>query len=229
MAIKAKLGGRPRIVNLLCNWLHQAFFYLDRTEKIARFIFEVFLLWIVGYLIQFLTSFPFLSFWNLIFSFVFVHTFNWIFNGNWWACMLFAFPKMKNPGEVATCCYLNEMSERIRRDSSVSGVLIFGSIARSRWHERSDIDLRILRKPGFKNAVCALLVQFRERVFALFSKQPLDMYLADDIHFLKKMRLDENPVILLMKDSSVESIYPHAKEIFLKKCNAMSENSREIF
>lgn len=221
MAIKVKVGDHARFVNLFYNWAHQAFFYLDTTEMIGHLIFETFLILIMVITVSYVVSIHFLNMWSIILCFIFVHTLSWIFNGNWWACMLFAFPHLRNPGEKATCRYLNRMAERLKKDSSISGVLIFGSLSRSTWHDRSDIDLRILRKSGFKNALSALFVQFRERLIALFSKQPLDMYLADDVAFLRKMRSDENPVILLMEDSRLKDMYPHSREGFLRKCNVV--------
>jgi len=214
---KAEVGSRARAINLIRNWLHQGFIYLDFTEMIARCFLEIgttaLLAWVIT---KALGSFE----WNLhvvIFSAITIHTLNWLLNGNWWACVLFAFPGLKNPGESATCRYLNEMRERLKKSPSISGVLIFGSLSRGKWHERSDIDLRILRKPGLWNAICAIFIQIRERVIALFSKQPLDMYLADDVDFLMKMRKDEQPIFLLKRDSRLESAYPSGREIRLER------------
>ncbi|MFA7156794.1 MAG: hypothetical protein WC123_03785 [Bacilli bacterium] len=217
MAKKASLGGNPRLFNLFRNWIHQALFYLDKTELFSRVVIEVFFILILAIFFAGGLDYASWSPWDLFFSFFIVHTLNWIFNGNWWACILFAFPNLKNPGEYSTCQYLNNMATRLRNSSSISAILVFGSISREKWHGRSDIDMRILRKTGLFNAISAVMIQMRERFYAFFSKQPLDMYLADNIEFFKNLREDEYPICLLLNDNKVKKIYPTIKEKILKK------------
>jgi hypothetical protein len=70
----------------------------------------------------------------------------------------------------------------------------------------------LLRRPGVWNGVTGVLVLARERWIALWSRQPLDIYLADGIPFLKKMRADEPPVFLKKDDLRLELAYPDGKE-----------------
>jgi hypothetical protein len=52
----------------------------------------------------------------------------------------------------------------------------------------------------------------RERFQAFLSKQPMDLFLADDIDFLKKMRSDEIPLLTLCRDERLKSLYPYCRE-----------------
>ncbi|MFA7156731.1 MAG: hypothetical protein WC123_03465 [Bacilli bacterium] len=217
MATKARLGGKPMFINLFKNWVHQSILYLDVTEKISRIIIEIVLVLFVYNILEYFFDFNGAYVVIVMLSFIIVHTINWIFNGNWWACIIFAFPKLMNPGEYSTCQYLNNMATRLRNSSSISAILVFGSISREKWHGRSDIDMRILRKTGLFNAISAVMIQMRERFYAFFSKQPLDMYLADNIEFFKNLREDEYPICLLLNDNKVKKIYPTIKEKILKK------------
>ena len=131
--------------------------------------------------------------------------------------MLFAFPHLRNPGEAATCHYLKAMAERVRKNSSVLRVLVFGSVARQVWYDRSDIDLRLVRKPGLLNAVAANCVTLRERFLAFAAGQPIDMYLADDVKFLKKMREDEPPIFLIKRGGYLDRMYPEQEETILER------------
>ncbi len=90
--------------------------------------------------------------------------------------------------------------------------MIFGSISRGQWHERSDLDVRLLRRRGPSHAVGGVLVLLRERWIALVSRQPLDVYLADGIAFLKRMRPDEPPLFLKKDDLRLDLAYPEGKE-----------------
>jgi predicted nucleotidyltransferase len=209
---KAWSGGRARWWNLPRGWAHQGFFYLDRTQRIGRVIFEIVPTAILAGGIGRIARVPLSNVWLWCVSLLVVHTLNWLINGNWWAGMLFAFPGLRNRGERATCDYLNGMTNRFKGDRSISGAMVFGSVARGQWHERSDLDIRLLRRPGVWNGVTGVLVLARERWIALWSRQPLDIYLADGIPFLKKMRADEPPVFLKKDDLRLELAYPDGKE-----------------
>ncbi len=209
---KALADGRARLWNLPRGWAHQGFFYLDRTQRIGRVIFEIVPTVILAGLIGRTARIPLSHVWLWCASLFLAHTLNWVLNGNWWAGMLFAFPGLRNRGDRATCAYLNQMAHRLRRDRSISGAMIFGSIARGQWHERSDLDVRLLRRPGVWNGVTGVLILLRERWIALWSRQPLDIYLADGIPFLKRMRADEPPVFLKKDDPRLERAYPDGRE-----------------
>jgi predicted nucleotidyltransferase len=209
---KAWIGGRARWWNLPRGWAHQGFFYLDRTQRIGRVVFEIVPTAILAGLIGASAGIPPSHVWLWCISLFLAHTLNWVLNGNWWAGMLFAFPSLRNRGDRATCAYLNQMAHRLRRDRSISGAMIFGSIARGQWHERSDLDVRLLRRPGVWNGTMGVLILLRERWIALWSRQPLDIYLVDGIPFLKRMRADEPPVFLKKDDPRLELAYPEGKE-----------------
>jgi predicted nucleotidyltransferase len=152
------------------------------------------------------------SVWLWCGSLLMTHTLNWVLNGNWWAGLLFTFPHLRNRGDQATCDYLNEMTDRLHRDRSISGAMIFGSVARGQWHERSDLDIRLLRRRGLIHALESVGVLSRERWIALWARQPLDIYLADGIAFLKRMREDERPVFLKKDDPRLDLAYPEGEE-----------------
>lgn len=209
---KARAGGRARLWNLPRGWAHQGFFYLDRTQRIGRVVLEIVPTALVAGLIGGIAGISLSRVWLWCVSLFLVHTLNWVLNGNWWAGMLFALPHLRNRGERATCAYLNGMADRLRRDRAISGAMIFGSAARGQWHERSDLDVRLLRRPGVWNGVTGVLVLLRERGLALWSRQPLDIYLADGIPFLRRMRADEPPIFLKKDDPRLELVYPDGRE-----------------
>jgi hypothetical protein len=209
---KAVAGGKAKLWNLPRGWAHQGFFYLDRTQRIGRVVFEIVPTVILAWLIGAIGGVGLSSVRLWCASLLIVHTLNWVLNGNWWAGVLFAFPGLRNRGNRATCDYLNRMAERLRRDRSISGAMIFGSVSRGQWHERSDLDLRLLRRRGVCNGIAGVLVLSRERCIALWNRQPLDIYLADGILFLKRMRPDEPPIFLKKADPRLDRTYPGSRE-----------------
>ncbi len=209
---KALADGRARLWNLPCGWAHQGFFYLDRTQRIGRVAFEIVPAAILAGLIGGIGRIPLSNVWLWCAGLFLAHTLNWVLNGNWWAGILFAFPSLHNRGERATCAYLNDMADRLRHDRAISGAMIFGSVSRGQWHERSDLDVRLLRRRGLLSGIAGILILSRERWIALWRRQPLDIYLADDVSFLRSMRKDERPIFLKKNDPRLDLAYPEGKE-----------------
>ena len=214
---KAVPGGLPKPQTLLKNWIHQGFFYMDRGEQFFKLFIEA---------SEFLAVFLLLYFQGrhlmgvlgiTLSSFIIVHTFNWITNNLFWSIVMFAFPNLKNRGVENTVTYLKNMADRLQRDKSITGMILFGSISRRRWHERSDLDIRLLRSPGLSNMVRANLVMMRERFIAFLLRQPADMFLADDVAFLAKMRVDEEPVFLIKRDSRLDAVYSRNPEQLISR------------
>ena len=209
---KAVPGGFPKPQTLIKNWIHQGLLYMDRGEQIFKLFIEA---------VEFLLIFVFLSGFVkndlgvtgiAMSSFLIVHTFNWITNNLFWSIVMFAFPNLKNRGMEKTVQYLENMADRLRGNKSISGMALYGSISRRQWHNRSDLDIRLLRAPGGFNLLLANFVMMRERFIAFLLRQPTDIFLADDVKFLAKMRSDENPVLLIKRDKRLDTIYPGNQE-----------------
>lgn len=205
---KAVPGGPPKPQTLIKNWIHQGLLYMDKGEqsfKIFTEMVEVLLLF--KFLSEFAQSVESVAGVAMI-SFVIVHTFNWVTNNLFWSIVMFAFPNLKNRGMEQTILYLKNMADRLRANKSITGMALYGSISRGQWHSRSDLDIRLLRAPGFLNLIRANLVMMRERFFAFLLRQPTDIFLADGVKFLSKMRSDEIPVLLIKRDKRLDTLYP---------------------
>jgi predicted nucleotidyltransferase len=205
---KAVAGQMPKLLNLPRNWIAQGIGYMDSGERTIRIIVEVFLIGLAYVLLQEVWHEPNRWWCMIALAGAMVHTANWVLNGNFVALCLFAFPQLKNRGDANTAEYLNGMASRLSGTHSITAILLYGSIARKAWHQRSDIDIRLLRKAGVVNLVAAWLLLTRERVLALFQWQPIDIYLADDVDFLAFMRADEHPIFLLKRDVRLDQMYP---------------------
>lgn len=211
IARKAKPGGSPKWINLPRNWLHQAITYMDMGELLARLIVEA--AEIVLVLLALRIGLPDIGLASAVISaVVIVHTWNWVTNGLFWNVLIVTFPNLKNPGARATVDYLNSMRDRLKKHPSITGLLVYGSVTRGAWHDRSDIDIRILRAPGASNLLISVLLTMKERFRAFLERQPMDLYLADGVNFLMKMRQDEKPVLLINRDARLLDIYTDNQE-----------------
>ena len=202
---KAKIGGKIKFNVTIRNWIHQGFFYLDRTEMMYRVIWEIIPFTFFMCILYLAGSSSWL--YSVVLSGFISHSLNWVFNDNFWTCIMFTFPRIMNPGEKITINYLSGLQRRIDSTDSISGCMIYGSLSRGEWQEKSDLDIRILRKSGSLNGFKAYHFVFKERVIAVFKKQPLDIYLADSTLFLSKMREDEFPIFIKNEDIGLKDLY----------------------
>lgn len=210
-ARKAQPGGFPKLINIPRNWAHQALRYMDTGELSVRILVELTEVLIIWFLLLSVFA-PESKSLMLMLSVLIVHTWNWITNGLFWSVIIFSFPNLRNPGARNTVDYLNNMRERLIKRKCISGIAVYGSVTRGAWHDRSDIDIRLLRQPGISALCCAAWITMQERFSAFVHKQPMDMFLADDIDFLGKMRSDEIPLLLLCRDKRLQNLYPSRME-----------------
>ena len=194
------------LTKLVRNWLHQSISYLDRGERRTRLALELLQVSTV-WLVIWLTTGS-LGWASAVGTIAVVHTFNWITNGNFWVLLQSIVPSMENRGHQGTQRYLEAMRTRLDRRRSIAGLLALGSLAKGRFSNRSDIDIRIVRQPGLKNLLASTVLLMRERWYALLQRQPLDIYLADDPAFLDRMRLDEIPLFLIKKGPQLDERFP---------------------
>ena len=210
-ARKARPGGGVKWRNIPRNWAHQAVTYMDAGELSFRFlvqVIETIIIWVL--LVILFSEIAWIS--TLFMAFLLVHTWNWMTNGLFWAVIIFTFPGLKNPGPQKTVAYLNDMRDRLSRSKCMSGIAIYGSVTRQAWHDRSDIDIRFLRHKGAWNLICAGFHTMEERFRAFLARQPMDLFLADDVDFLMKMRSEEIPILTLCRDDRLQVLYPDCSE-----------------
>jgi len=175
--------------------LHQRTTYMDKSERIFHSSMN-FLTALVLYL-GFLSVDLFSNQWLRIFiSLICARTISYFFNDHFWGGLLVSFDSVKNCGTERIRKYLIESQKRLSNSHSIYICTVYGSIIRGEFHDKSDLDVRYIRRPGFLNAISALSFAARERVIALFTRIPLDLYVGDSEKFLNKMREDEIPIVI---------------------------------
>lgn len=172
------------------HWLFQGLLKMDRTERIFKILIDISLF--VALSVIMMKS---MGFYMSIFLAVFVaHSLNWIFNGQ-------IFVSLKNLSLTENeledfIIYSKNLKKRISNEESIIAAAIFGSLSRDELKSSSDLDVRIIRKPGFVNGFRGCVFVLLERSRAFFSKFPLDIIVLDNLESLKKLRKDEPPVVI---------------------------------
>jgi hypothetical protein len=178
------------MIIIAANWVFHGFLYMEKTEKAFFLLFDLLLFLPIWLSLSFVVS----VFFGVFIAFFVAHTIHWLLDGHLY--VLF-----KNLGKSRTPIakfsnYMKSLSERAKHEKSIFSIIAFGSLSRGEFSEISDLDLRIIRKPGFVNGIRACSFTLLERSKAFITKFPLDIYTLDNKKNLSKMSPNEPPIII---------------------------------
>ena len=178
---------RSPVAGVAAHWLFQGLFYMDTTERWFKLALD--------FLLTALAAIPlgiwFRSHMAWPAAFLLAHTLNFLFNGQIWGVL-----KHYGIGRLSHAefeSYLCQLSQRTGNEPSILWAGVYGGLARGNWSPTSDLDARLVRRPGMINALRACLFVLAERSRALIRKFPLDIYVLDGPGKLSAMRDDEWP------------------------------------
>lgn len=103
--------------------------------------------------------------------------------------------------------YLHALQGRLARASWVAGAAVLGSLAEGRYHAGSDIDVRVLCRPGLWNATRGAVWAITERTRATATWRPLDLLLATSPERLRKVSPDITGIILFDPEGQMALLY----------------------
>ena len=204
--LKSKIEKNPslRWILIFTNWFYQGISQADLTERIYKILFTLFF-WI---LFWFMMDQPeSKSGLYLFLSFVLSHTFNWIINCN---LMVIFVHRMKwlHTDPIVLIDHLNSIKKNLQNKDSILFSLSTGGICRGTLNKYSDIDVNIVRKLGFVNAMKNIVQSIYEKKRADFKGIPLDFLISDSPADCKfKTGTYENPVILFDPDNMIPKFY----------------------
>jgi len=182
--------------NIPIGWVLQAIHSTDKSEKRFRIWIEslfFILLLLLIYNSKFLKSFPVI----ILFSFFITHSLSWLFTGNFWVYMLDSFKWVKNPGIDVIINFLVLTKKLFSSGQYCDSILIYGSMCRRQFHNRSVLDLRIVRRTDSWLGFLALPIGMFLRFYSFFIFLPVDLQVVDSMNFLsRQMRADEKPIVV---------------------------------
>jgi predicted nucleotidyltransferase len=185
-----------RYLLVFIGWVFQGILYADETEKCFKIIFDLGLTFSIFFITVNLMNTINLAI-ALVLSFLVAHTINWLLNVGIWCSLRGKYGMhVDGVGTTDLQCYAINMQKRIHSERSVMAAAIYGSVARGEAKETSDLDVRIIRRPGICNGIRACSFGLLERFRALICKIPLDLCVIDSTDHLAKLRTDECPLIM---------------------------------
>ena len=190
--------GRWRALrNMPVGWLSQSLHSTDSSERYFRIIVEV---------LVFIIAVNVLS-WgsNFVEKFflvgIAVHSVFWLLFGSFWVYMLDSFDWVENGGIYNVIDYVDLTKKALNMVDCTDAVLIYGSMSRSKFHNGSDLDLRILKRQDSNLGLVSLPLSALLKAYSFFIKVPVDYQVVDSMEFLSgQMRADELPIIISVSD-----------------------------
>lgn len=181
---------------LLAGWALQAIHTLDRTERSLRLSLEILAI-ALTVSVMFTVSGS-LSGWLILCSAVPIHTVLWVCDSGWLTGMRDCVGCVRNRGVHRTIDYLDFTKRIIAESATANAVLVYGSLSRRTFHERSDLDLRILRRRGIGAAIRLFFLCIVLRICGMYKYGViLDLKMVDTAEFLgREMRSDERPIVI---------------------------------
>lgn len=177
---------------LAVHWVFQGTLYMDRAELLFKLGLDLILTAILWLLLSPLLDLSWI--WVLLAAFLVAHTLNFLFNGQLWVVLKHF--RLIRHSRAEFDAYLDRLSDGIRAEPSIQWAAAYGSLVRDQWHQSSDLDVRLVRRPGLRNGLRACWFTLRERTRALVSRFPLDVFLLDDPERLVRLRHDEQPLVI---------------------------------
>jgi predicted nucleotidyltransferase len=178
---------RSPVAAVAAHWFFQGMLYMDATERWFKLALDGLLtvLAAIPLRIWFRSDMAWLA------AFILAHTLNFLFNGQLWGVLKhYGLVRLSRPVFESHLC---QLSRRTRNEPSIRWAGVYGSLARGGWSPTSDLDVRLVRKPGVANALRACVFVLAERSRALLHRFPLDIYVLGDPGQLAAMRGDEWP------------------------------------
>ena len=204
--IKAEIRSKwyLRWLLLISNWISQGIKSADTTEKIYKISFTIISSSIFYYLLSFYTLETFLHVLGALF---FGHTLNYIINSNFKA-ILVHYLLITNVKKDQIFKYLHALQNRLNKKNWILYSATFGSISKGALKSSSDVDVSIVRKPGFINAIKSLCFLVIEKKRADFCNIPLELWLSDTPENSKKrFKMESIPVIIIDDEYFLRSYY----------------------
>ncbi|HLA98987.1 MAG TPA: hypothetical protein VJL34_11080 [Anaerolineales bacterium] len=182
---------RSPLAAVLSHWTFQSLFYMGLAERVFKLGLDIIVTGLVSSLLNAWLT------WHvaLILGFLAAHTLNFLFNGHLWGVL-------KNYGYVHTAYnnynrYMEKLAGRANRVAAIERLVVVGSLAKHEWTPQSDLDARILYKPGALNSLRVCLFLVGERTHALLSRFPLDIYAMDHEKSFRKTLGEKQGIDLL--------------------------------
>ncbi len=185
----------------LSNWTFQGMRYMNYGEKIHRVAIEAGIFLVIFFSSSFI--------WNkglrCFFSLCVAHTLSFFLNGHFFVLMRYLGDYKKSKQDAMA--YVVKLQNSMDNKQFLLGAILCGSLSRGDNTETSDLDIRLVKREGWYNAIRAFNFCTVTRIQAFFSAMAVDVYVFDIEELKTKIRSDEKPVVLYDPNNVLTKFY----------------------
>ena len=176
---------------LIINWIFQGMRGMQLKELSFRVIAEILFIVLIFYFFRF----------SFLLSFLFVHTFFWIFLCQFWLINRYSL-NYTNDLKKMNRIY-KKIINKVLRFKTLEEAIVIGSLSSQKKISKinSDIDLRIFFNKSIKGYFSLNLFLSYLRMYSFLTKFPLDIYCYDNFEVFNTS-INKNDKILIIKDKN---------------------------
>jgi len=189
----------------------QGMSYMDSSERMWRLFCLAFVTAIFMVPVKIFLSAGWM--FSVVISVILAHLVNFVLNAAFWSIAICDLKLFQPKGKRYLYQYLKELRKRATCCDAIMCYCAFGSIARYNFHDASDLDMVLVKKPGMLNAVRVFKFVLAERLYALLHKVPIELWVGDSPKFLNRLRPDEVPVVVINENNILANHYKRTQTI----------------
>jgi len=205
------------------NWLMQGILHADKSEKAYKILFTIFF-WVIFFSILYF-GFNISIYRSIFFAFIIAHTINWFINCNFYVLFVHRMKWLKTT-KPELFDQLYDIQDRLEKISNKDWLLYsvsLGGICKGTLNKHSDIDVTLVRKPGFKNMISAIIFYVKEKKYADFKGVPLDIFICDTPeNCIKRSKYQKNPIVMIDHENEVDVYYPDKLSLSIEDAQVLN-------
>lgn len=207
-------------MQIFTNWFMQGIMHADFSEKLYKILFSLILAFFIFF------NFKFGSFYyNLFYSFLIAHSINWIVNCNFCVLIIHRMKwyKTSKPKLFTHLFSIQNRLEKMTNKDWISYCVSHGGICNGTLNPYSDIDVSIIRKPGFFNMLSAILFYVKEKKIADFNGVPLDIFICDSPkNSIERSKRQKNPIVIMDHNNIIDKFYTDKLKVSLNEARLLN-------
>ena len=210
-------------MQIFTNFLMQGVLHADKSERNYKILFSLILFLIISYIFYLIHGV--LNFHYLLYSFIFSHTINFCINCNFSVLFIHRMRWFKT-NKKDLFKQLSLIKHRLNKMHDKGWIMYcvsHGGICNGTLNSYSDIDVSIIRKPGFINFMKSIIFYVKEKKYADFNMVPLDIFICDSPeNTIIRSNYQKNPIVLLDHNNIIDDFYKDKLKISLEEAQILN-------
>lgn len=211
-------------LQIFTNWLMQGIFHADKSERNYKVFFTIFFSFLIISIVYFTIGQIHIVYF--LYSLLISHSVNFFLNCNLSVLFIHRIRWFKT-NKKNLFKHLLSIQSRLNNIQNKDWILFcvsHGGICNGTLNSHSDIDVSIVRKPGFINLIKAIIFYVKEKKIADLNMVPLDIFICDSAeNTISRSNFQKNPIVLLDHNNIVDIFYKDKLKMSLDEAHVLNE------